>query len=161
MARRKSRKRPYIQPPHEVENRRPRDERPDRPHRGSGQPGRRDPRAVEPPSWRRVLKRTPIAFILFVGLVYIFPPSAAEIESNRDRLGIAAFQATVMSLIFIPMSYVMDRLIYRSYVRRQQRTAAAASAPADGDIEGEAVDGEGPASGSGSDDDDAACTPIR
>jgi hypothetical protein len=70
----------------------------------------RTARRIEPPSWNRVGKRAlflgPVMFIL-INLV------------GRD-LSVAArvYQAALLLLLFLPFSYLMDSMMYRSYLKR-------------------------------------------
>ena len=70
----------------------------------------RTARRIEPPSWRRVGKRAlflgPVMFIL-INLV------------GRD-LTVAAriYQAALLLALFLPFSYFMDSIMYRSYLKR-------------------------------------------
>ena len=73
-------------------------------------------RRVEPPSWRRVLKRALIfAPIMFLTITLL----------NRDA-GTAAHVIITgqMLLMFIPFSYLMDRVLYRRFVKQTGGEAA-------------------------------------
>jgi hypothetical protein len=81
--------------------------------KGSGRAAARPARAarrVDPPSWSRVGKRAlflgPVMFIL-INLV------------GRD-LSFAArvYQAVLLLALFLPFSYFMDSIMYRSYLKR-------------------------------------------
>jgi hypothetical protein len=78
----------------------------------SGRPARSG-RTVQPPSWRRVLKRAAI----FAPLMYV-------VIVLMDR-GVSTAQALTSTLLlislFVPFSYVMDRLTYRLWQKRQAR----------------------------------------
>jgi hypothetical protein len=72
--------------------------------------GGRPLRPVQPPSWSRVVRRA----LLFGPLIFV-----AFSLINRDqpvvgRLAVAA----AYTLFFIPFMYLMDRAMYRSYLRR-------------------------------------------
>jgi hypothetical protein len=68
-------------------------------------------RKIEPPSWSRVGKRALwIAPLMFLTLTLI----AGEL-TLAQRLS----QTALMLGIFLPVSYVMDRTIYRTSVRRK------------------------------------------
>ena len=125
MARKKPRKRPYVQPPHEVENRKERPAGETRRPTRRQQPELRDSkgrrvRPVEPPSWKRSIRRAPLVFVLFFGLQYFLSGSlgATSDLSTEDRLIRAAFQGIFMTVLFVPLSYYMDRFMYRFYLRK-------------------------------------------
>lgn len=74
-------------------------------------------RVIQPPSWRRALKRGLIfgpimlVFILFVG-------------GGNVSLAAKIVNALVLIAIFIPFTYLMDRVIYRQVLKRQARATA-------------------------------------
>lgn len=67
-------------------------------------------RHVNPPSWRRVVKRgilfAPVMFLLLTFL------------SNELTLPQRAGQTVLLLAFFLPFSYAMDALMYRMFVRR-------------------------------------------
>jgi hypothetical protein len=67
-------------------------------------------RRVEPPSWNRVGKRAlflaPVMFILI------------NLMGKRLSMPERVFQTLLLLLIFLPFSYFMDSLMYRSYLKR-------------------------------------------
>ena len=67
-------------------------------------------RRIEPPSWRRVGKRA-----LFIG-----PAMFLLINLMGKNLSVAQrlYETVVLLLIFLPFSYFMDSLMYRSYLKR-------------------------------------------
>jgi hypothetical protein len=67
-------------------------------------------RRIEPPSWRRVGKRA-----LFIG-----PAMFLLINLMGKNLSVAAriYETVVLLTIFLPFSYFMDSLMYRSYLKR-------------------------------------------
>jgi hypothetical protein len=71
-------------------------------------------RVIPPPSWQRVFKRAaifgPIMFIL------LFLLGGSNVSTQAKILN-----AVFLILVFIPFSYLTDRLIYRSVLKRQQR----------------------------------------
>jgi hypothetical protein len=92
-----------------------------RPARPGGEKGKSMPagavvdrrgRVIPPPSWQRVFKRAaifgPIMFVLLFAL------------GGKASTEVKIVNAIVLILIFIPFSYLTDRLIYRSVQRRQQ-----------------------------------------
>jgi hypothetical protein len=69
-------------------------------------------RTVQPPSWERVLKRAAIFAPLMLAAVYF-------LQKKSDRnLGVALVQTAVLLGFFLPFSYLMDRMMYRTYLRR-------------------------------------------
>ena len=80
------------------------------------QPGRapRSGKTMQPPSWRRVAKRAAI----FAPLMYVF-----IVLTNRGTQPIYALLITLqLILIFLPFSYLMDKLTYRLFQKRQARS---------------------------------------
>ena len=72
-------------------------------------------RVIQPPSWRRVLKRGAIfGPILFV-LIWV---TGSNLSTAAKLLNVL-----LLLLIFLPVSYLVDMLIYRSVQKRQQRRA--------------------------------------
>ena len=81
----------------------------------SSQPTRtaRVGRTVQPPTWRRVFKRAAI----FAPLMYVFITL-----TNRSIAPLAALLFTLqLVLLFLPFSYLMDKLTYRMWQKRQAR----------------------------------------
>jgi hypothetical protein len=74
--------------------------------------GGRAVRQVSPPSWRKVLRRAAIfAPIMFI-VVY-------TLQKKADRsIAAALYQTALLLLFFVPFSYLMDRAMYRSYLRK-------------------------------------------
>jgi hypothetical protein len=87
--------------------------RPARSSAGSPRTGR----TMQPPSWRRVLKRGlifgPIMFILISIL-----PGGADIPLLQRVVN-----TLMLLLIFLPFSYVMDTVTYRLWLRRSGQAA--------------------------------------
>lgn len=94
-------------------------ERPARqPAKAQARPGRRgrEPsaggvRKVDPPSWRRVARRGAIFAPLMLVVVYLLRPKGASAAA-------ILLQVVVLLLFFLPFSYFMDSMLYRSYRRR-------------------------------------------
>lgn len=76
-------------------------------------------RVVEPPTWRRVLRRAAIFAPLMAIVLYILP------GENKTPGTILASTMMLMAF-FVPFSYLMDSLLYRMAVRRGARTGGAA-----------------------------------
>jgi hypothetical protein len=74
-------------------------------------------RTIQPPSWRRVLKRGlifgPVMFIL----ISILP------GGNDITLLARVVNTLMLLLIFLPFSYVMDTVTYRIWLRRTGQAA--------------------------------------
>ena len=87
-----------------------------RPSRAGGQakPGRGTP---QPPSWPRVLKRGAIFAPIFLATVLL-------LAGNRLSFAGAVVQTLFLLAIFVPFSYFMDRLVWRSHEKRQAREAS-------------------------------------
>ncbi len=78
--------------------------------RGSKSSGRG---TAQPPTWGRVLKRGAIFAPIFLATVMLL---------GRGRLTLAGaiVQTIFLLAIFIPFSYFMDRLVWRSHEKRRQ-----------------------------------------
>jgi len=70
-------------------------------------------RPIEPPSWRRVAKRG----LLFAPLMFI----TFSLLGRNESLAIHLSRTVFLLALFLPFSYVMDSMIYRSYRRRMQK----------------------------------------
>jgi hypothetical protein len=77
------------------------------------QPTTRSGRTVLPPSWQRVGKRA----LLFGPLMFI----TIRILEKKETLATSLVRTLFLLLLFLPFSYVMDTMLYRSYVRRTNR----------------------------------------
>jgi hypothetical protein len=73
-------------------------------------------RVVQPPSWRRVLKRGAIFGPILVVLMFVL--------GGNLTTGARIVNAVFMLVIFLPMSYLTDMLIYRSVAKRQRRPSS-------------------------------------
>jgi hypothetical protein len=85
--------------------------------KASSQPqSTRGGRAVQPPSWNRTLKRGAIfAPIMFLVVMLL---------SKDLSLASQLVQAGIIVAIFIPFSYFLDSIFWRSYKKRQERQGA-------------------------------------
>jgi hypothetical protein len=73
-------------------------------------------RTVQPPSWNRTLKRGAIfAPIMFLVVMLL---------SKDLSLASQLIQAGLIVAIFIPFSYFLDAIFWRSYKKRQERQGA-------------------------------------
>ena len=108
----------------EVDDAKPRDDRRNgkrdskRPAQKGGK--QRPVREVAPPSWNRVVKRA----LLFGPLIFV---AFSVINSSQPLLGRLAVTA-VYTAFFVPFMYLMDRAMYRSYLRRSGRQPPARDA---------------------------------
>ena len=73
-------------------------------------------REVQPPSWSKVVKR--VAFI--APLLFLAFSALSHDKSLLDRLLITG----VYTGFFVPFMYLMDRALYRSYLRRSGQAEA-------------------------------------
>ena len=95
----------------------PEEEQPQTRARGGGKAtaGRRaattrSGRRIEPPSWRRVGKRA-----LFIGpVMFLLINLMGKNLTAAQRI----YETVVLLAIFLPFSYFMDSLMYRSYLKR-------------------------------------------
>ena len=68
-------------------------------------------RKVDPPSWRRVGKRALIFAPLMLVVVYLLQGKTHDYRQ-------ALVQTIVLLAFFLPFSYLMDSMMYRSYRKR-------------------------------------------
>ena len=81
----------------------------------NGRAARRPIREVQPPSWNRVIRRAGIfAPLMFVTVWFL----AGDKLSLVDKV----LQTLILLAFFLPFSYVMDRVAYRAYQRRLERS---------------------------------------
>jgi hypothetical protein len=110
------------------------EEAPEEPTRGDSRNGKRDTkrapqksgstrpvRPVQPPSWQRVLKRA----LFFGPLIFLAFTAINSHQSLIGRLAVAA----VYTAFFVPFMYLMDRAMYRSYLRRTGQQSGTRQAP--------------------------------
>jgi hypothetical protein len=74
-------------------------------------PARAAGRKVDPPSWRRVLRRAAVFAPVMLLVVYFLRPK------NASAAGIIS-QVAILLLFFLPFSYYMDAIMYRQYRKR-------------------------------------------
>ena len=79
------------------------------------QPVERGRRVVEPPSWRRTLKRGLLFFPLMLIVVFVIP------NASTSTVG-KVIQTLTLMAFFLPFSYFMDSVVWRSYRRRQAKS---------------------------------------
>jgi hypothetical protein len=78
------------------------------------QPTTRAGRKLEPPSWRRTFRRG----LLFAPLMLL----TVMLLGRELTLVQQVFQTLVLMCFFLPFSYFMDSMMWRSYERRVART---------------------------------------
>jgi Flp pilus assembly protein TadB len=71
----------------------------------------RGARKVDPPSWRKVLRRAAIFAPIMLVVVYLLRPKDATAAS-------IIVQVVVLLLFFLPFSYFVDSMMYRQYRKR-------------------------------------------
>jgi hypothetical protein len=69
----------------------------------------------QPPSWRRVAKRSALFAPIFLVTVLL-------ISGNRLSFAGAVMQTLLLLAFFVPVSYFMDRIVWRSYEKRLARS---------------------------------------
>jgi hypothetical protein len=76
-------------------------------------------RPLQPPSWRRVMRRAMIFAPLIAVFIYLTMPA------DRRSLAAIAFNVVLLLAFFIPFSYVVDVFMHRMLQRRYERERAA------------------------------------
>jgi hypothetical protein len=90
----------------------PAEVRPDKRTNGKEPPVRgRSGRTIEPASWRRVGRRA-----LWIGPLMFL---VLTLVGGQLTLAQRVFETVLMLAIFLPVSYLMDRTLYRASVRRK------------------------------------------
>jgi hypothetical protein len=74
-------------------------------------------RQPQPPSWRRTFRRG----LIFLPVMFVVITLLSKNLSLIDRV----VQTALIGLVFIPFSYLLDGLFWRSYQRRLARAARA------------------------------------
>ena len=69
-------------------------------------------RVVKPPSWQRATRRGLIFAPAMFGILYVLN------RGNQAPVAIV-FNTLVLLAFFIPFGYLMDRVMYRTYVKKQ------------------------------------------
>jgi hypothetical protein len=75
--------------------------------------GRRGQRVIEPPSWRRAVKRAAIWAPLLIVAMMLINRNVSALQWATSALFLVAF--------FIPISYFTDSMAYRMYRKRVDR----------------------------------------
>jgi hypothetical protein len=79
------------------------------------QSGGRRPRTLEPPSWRRSIRRGAIFGPLFLAMILL-------LNGGRQSLAFSVVNTVILLAIFVPFSYFLDGLFWRSYQKRLGRS---------------------------------------
>ena len=79
--------------------------------RGDGRPARE----VKPPSWNRSLRRA----LMFLPLFFV----VFSIVNKKLSIEYRALSSLAYSALFVPLTYLMDRTAYRSFLRRTGRSS--------------------------------------
>jgi hypothetical protein len=83
----------------------------------ASKPGRgRGP--LQPPSWPRVLKRGALFAPIFLATVLL-------LGGDKMTFATAAVQTAMLVAVFVPFSYFMDRIMFRSQQKRLAKTRGA------------------------------------
>ena len=85
---------------------------PARQSRAKAKPQPRGGRTVQPPSLRRTAKRALVFFPLMLAVIFLLPA-----REDATTLG-KVINAIVLMGFFLPFSYVMDSVMWRTYQRR-------------------------------------------
>jgi hypothetical protein len=83
--------------------------------RPKDRPTTRSGRALEPPSWRKTGRRGLLFFPLMLITVMLLGRDLTLIQQ--------VFQTIVLMCFFLPFSYFMDSMMWRSYERRVARSS--------------------------------------
>jgi hypothetical protein len=90
--------------------------RPEKDSRSSkAQPTRRGGRTIEPPSWRRTGRRGLLFFPLMLLTVFLL---AGDQVTTLGKI----VQTIALMAFFLPFSYFMDTMVWRTAQRRLERT---------------------------------------
>ena len=97
------------------------------PARKNGKPGAQKAvqnqrgRTVDPPSWRRTLRRAAIFSPLMFVILYLLRPKDSTVSS-------VLMSVALLMVFFIPFSYFMDSLMYRVAQRRADKARGSSAA---------------------------------
>ena len=93
------------------------------PARKNGKPGAQNQRGrtVDPPSWRRTLRRAAIFSPLMFVILYLLRPKDSTVSS-------VLMSVALLMVFFIPFSYFMDSLMYRVAQRRADKARGSSAA---------------------------------
>jgi hypothetical protein len=71
-------------------------------------------RKLDPPSWRRSVRRGLLFAPLFLGMILL-------LNGSRQGLAFSVLNTIVLLVVFVPFSYFLDRVFYRTYQKRLAR----------------------------------------
>jgi hypothetical protein len=91
--------------------------KPEKAARTKAQPTERGRRVVEPPSWRRTFKRGALFFPLMLIVVFF-------VNSKNSTTAQSIVSTVTLMAFFLPFSYFMDTMMYRSWQRRTAQNEA-------------------------------------
>jgi hypothetical protein len=77
-------------------------------------PAQRGGRTVQPPSWTRVARRGALFAPIFLATVLL-------LGGSKMTFSTAVVQTVMLVAVFVPFSYFMDRVMWRSFQKRQAR----------------------------------------
>jgi hypothetical protein len=77
-------------------------------------------RTVDPPSWRRTLRRAAIFSPLMFVILYLLKPKGSTPAS-------VLFSVALLMVFFIPFSYFMDTLMFRLAQKRAEKARGSSS----------------------------------
>ena len=78
--------------------------------------GSRGVREVSPPSWQRSVKRAGLFFPLFLVVFWLV--------NKKSPIFTKIWLAVFYAALFVPLTYMMDRMAYRTFLRRSGRDPA-------------------------------------
>ena len=81
-----------------------------------GQGSSRSVRKIDPPSWKRVTRRA----LFFGPLIFL----AFSVLNNKQPVATRLLLAILYTGFFIPFMYLMDRAMYRTYLKRTGQAPA-------------------------------------
>jgi hypothetical protein len=81
-----------------------------------GKGGSRPVRKIDPPSWKRVTRRA----LFFGPLIFL----AFSVLNNKQPVATRLLLAILYTGFFIPFMYLMDRAMYRTYLKRTGQAPA-------------------------------------
>lgn len=73
---------------------------------------------LQPPSWQRVLKRGALFAPIFLATVLL-------LGGDKMTFSTAIVQTAMLVAVFVPFSYFMDRVMWRSHQKRLAKTRGA------------------------------------
>ena len=79
--------------------------------------GARPVRKIDPPSWKRVARRA----VIFAPIIF----AAFLVLNQNQAMGTRLLLTAFYTAFFIPFMYLMDRAMYRAYLRRTGNQPAA------------------------------------